>query len=135
FRARRRPQAGTDAPVTVLCVLYSRVAAGHEGRVRGHGRQPGKIERSRYWCLPWRARQGWLARKWRPLDLSARSRAGLRPIDRKTRPSWSARRLDPCLAAATHGATAALLRDTIVNNAAAVARNESSTRWSARLKR
>src|SRR5206468_9240923 len=53
------------------CVFHSRAAAGHEGRVRGPGRQPGKIERARYRCLPGRARQGWLARRWRPLDLSA----------------------------------------------------------------
>src|SRR5438309_5728543 len=38
-----------------------------------------------------------------------RSPAGLRPIDRWTRPSWSARRRGRCLAAATHSAAAPLL--------------------------
>src|SRR5206468_8059156 len=46
-----------------------------------------------------------------------RSPAGLRPIDRWTRPSWSARRRGLCVAAATHSAAAALLRYTVVNNA------------------
>src|SRR5438270_7236358 len=67
--------------------FHSRVTAGPEGRVRGHGRQPGKIERSRYRCLPWRARQGWLARRWRPLDLSAipGRAATYRPLDASPR--------------------------------------------------
>src|SRR5207302_8547553 len=72
-----------NAVTELYCVFHFCVAAGHEGRVCGHGRQPGKIERTRHRCLPWRARQGWLARTWRPLDLSAITgrAATYRPLD------------------------------------------------------